>query len=259
MKKLFCLLLAFCALHTIIAQGWVQETVKNKWGDDSDIGYYQVDEGTDSKNTYGCGFVVVVTDNELGFAFFSAILGGFEFHPGYSFLDGERVSMQLRKDGVIQTFYGVTSKRDSYDELAVLFYGEIAASIAKLLKGNGTWDVLVEGRNWYVRTKVHGNLPLSFDEKDVLILSADGKTVTGVKSWCRNLLENVVIPNGVTSIDMGAFENCKNLKTVTLPDSVTEIGGSAFWDCSALREISFPGRITKMGDAHLGIVLPYKQ
>ena len=30
MKKLFCLLFAFCALHTIIAQGWEQITRKKK-------------------------------------------------------------------------------------------------------------------------------------------------------------------------------------------------------------------------------------
>ena len=245
MKKLFCLLFAFCALHAVIAQGWEQKTIKNRWGDDSGIMYCQVHEGTDSKNTYSCVFGLIV-DDELVFMFDSKIAGDFAIHPGYDIFDGKDVTIRFRKDGAIQTFSGVTLKNDSSGWLDTAFVGVAAASIAKLLKGNGTWDVLVEGRNWYVRTKVHGNLPLSLDEKDVLILSADGKTVTGVKSWCKNLLENVVIPNGVTSIDIGAFVNCKNLKTVTLPDSVTEIGRQAFWDCHELREISLPKRLTKI-------------
>lgn len=247
MKKLFCLLLAFCALHAVIAQGWVQETMKDRWGDDSGIGYYQGQLGNDSKNKYACAFGFEVMDDVLYFAFVSKIAGDFAIHPGYDIFGGKKVTIQFRKDGAIQTFSGKTTVYDGSNASCTAFVGEAAASIAKLLKGNGTWDVLVECSNWYVRTKVTGNLPLSLDEKDVLILSADGKTVTGVKSWCRNLLENVVIPNGVTSIDMGAFTNCKNLKTVTLPDSVTEIGGSAFWDCSALREVSLPNRLTKIG------------
>ena len=245
MKKLFCLLLAFCALHAVIAQGWKQTTLKDKWGDDSGIMYRQVHEGTDSKNTYGCDFGFIV-DDELVFIFGSKIAGDFAIHPGYDIFDGKDVTIRFRKDGAIQTFSGVTLKNDSSGWLDTAFVGVAAASIAKLLKGNGTWDVLVEGRNWYVRTKVHGNLPLSLDEKDVLILSADGKTVTGVKSWCKNLLENVVIPNGVTSIDIGAFVNCKNLKTVTLPDSVTKIGSFAFYGCKSLQTIKIPDSVTEI-------------
>ena len=248
MKKLFCLLLAFCALHAVIAQGWEQITRKNRWGDDSGIVYNQVQFGNDSKNKYGCGFGFSYYEDGLVFVFTSKIAGDFAIHPGYDIFGGKDVTIQFRKDGAIQTFHGVTTKNDSPDWLNTAFVGEAAASIAKLLKGNGTWDVLVEGSNWYVRTKVTGNLPLSFDEKDALILSADGKTVTGVKSWYKNSLESVVIPNGVTSIGGRAFWCCENLKTVTLPDSITEIGKSAFLGCSALREISLPKRLTKISE-----------
>ena len=248
MKKLFCLLFAFCALHAIIAQGWEQTTVKDKWGDDSGIMHYQKQVGTDSKNKYSCAFGFTVADNELVFTFVSKITGDFAIHPGYDIFGGKDVTIQFRKDGAIQTFSGVTLRHDNPEWSGTCFVNEVAVSIAKLLKGNGTWDVLVEGSNWYVRTKVTGNLPLSFDEKDALILSADGKTVTGVKSWYKNSLESVVIPNGVTSIGERAFWCCENLKTVTLPDNVTEIGKSAFLGCSALREISLPKRLTKISE-----------
>ena len=253
MKKLFCLLLAFCALHTIIAQGWEQTTLKDKWGDDSGIGYYQGQLGNDSKNNYDCLFGFEVMDDVLYFAFASKIAGDFAIHPGYDIFGGKKVTIQFRKDGAIQTFSGKTTVYDGSNASCTAFVGEAAVSIAKLLKGNGTWDVLVECSNWYVRTKVTGNLPLSFDEKDMLILSADGKTVTGVKPQYKNSLESVVIPNGVTSIGGRAFKDCEKLKTVTLPDSVTEIGDMAFSYCHALREVSLPKRLTKINEmAFLG-------
>ena len=41
-------------------------------------------------------------------------------------------------------------------------------------------------------------------------------------------LEEITIPNSVTSIEAGAFEDCRGLNSVTIPDSVTSIGEAAF-------------------------------
>ena len=84
-----------------------------------------------------------------------------------------------------------------------------------------------------------------------LILSEDGKTVTGAKD--KNI-KSVVIPNGVTSIGGSAFEGCNSLRSVTIPDSVTSIGGSAFSSCSSLTSITIPSSVTGIGkDAFEGI------
>ncbi len=40
---------------------------------------------------------------------------------------------------------------------------------------------------------------------------------------------NLIIPNGVTSIEPGHFLNCKSIISVEIPESVTSIGGSAFY------------------------------
>lgn len=42
-------------------------------------------------------------------------------------------------------------------------------------------------------------------------------------------LENIVIPNSVTSIVSGAFNGCSALANITIPDSVTNIGINAFY------------------------------
>ena len=47
----------------------------------------------------------------------------------------------------------------------------------------------------------------------------------------KTFIENVVIPEGVTSIGHMAFWKCNNLTTITIPNSVTSIGSNAFYDC----------------------------
>lgn len=53
-----------------------------------------------------------------------------------------------------------------------------------------------------------------------------------------------VIPNSVTSIASGAFEDCSGLTSIDIPENVTSIGGMAFSDCSGLTSISIPKGIT---------------
>ena len=48
---------------------------------------------------------------------------------------------------------------------------------------------------------------------------------------------DLIIPAGVTSINIDTFLNCNNLTSVTIPDSVTSIGSRAFQDCKNLANI----------------------
>ena len=51
-------------------------------------------------------------------------------------------------------------------------------------------------------------------------------------------LTSVKLPDGVTSIDSGAFYDCRNLTSVTIPDSVTIIRNDAFEGCTSLTELT---------------------
>lgn len=94
-----------------------------------------------------------------------------------------------------------------------------------------------------------------------LIISEHG-VLTGISAAEAGEL-NIVIPEGVTSVYSGVFENnkrlvsvvlpegfeevhplmfdgCENLRSVTLPEGIKAIGKNAFRGCYSLTEINFP-------------------
>ena len=62
-------------------------------------------------------------------------------------------------------------------------------------------------------------------------------------------LTSVTIPEGVVSIGSEAFGGCYNLSSVTIPESVTSIGFIAFKGCRSLTSITIPENVTDMGQA----------
>ena len=86
---------------------------------------------------------------------------------------------------------------------------------------------------------------------------------------CRKIMECIVIPDTVDTLEEFAFFDCKKLKkirlpgtlkeipdgcfgyckalnTIDIPDSVTGIGNDAFAGCSGLKEIRIPGHVKKI-------------
>ena len=61
------------------------------------------------------------------------------------------------------------------------------------------------------------------------------------------LVTDLVVPNGVTSIGQYAFSGCTGLTSITIPDSVTSIGELAFYNCFGLTSITIPDSVTSIG------------
>ncbi|MGN0522316.1 MAG: leucine-rich repeat domain-containing protein, partial [Eubacterium sp.] len=77
------------------------------------------------------------------------------------------------------------------------------------------------------------------DDDEVTIPSSiDGYEVTSIGFWAfeDSSIESVIIPEGVTSIEYGAFSYCENLKSVTLPSSLESMDQEAFYGCYALTD-----------------------
>lgn len=90
-----------------------------------------------------------------------------------------------------------------------------------------------------------------------LLICPDGKSgaytipqgVTSINRYAfnRSALTEVVMPNTVTSLGDGAFNDCDALTSVTLSDQLTEIPDMAFYHCQALTSISLPDSVTVVG------------
>ena len=63
----------------------------------------------------------------------------------------------------------------------------------------------------------------------------------------RNLIKNVNIETGVTSIGDTAFLWCTELTSIEIPDGVTSIGDHAFEYCGSLTRIKIPDSIASLG------------
>ena len=79
-------------------------------------------------------------------------------------------------------------------------------------------------------------------------------TIPGSVSSLENVfyssgIQSVVLQNGVKTIGIRCFENCKNLKNVTIPESVTKIGIGAFYDCVSLESLLIPESVTSIGNS----------
>lgn len=74
-----------------------------------------------------------------------------------------------------------------------------------------------------------------------LLLSMDGRTlIQGVNG-------DITIPDGVTVIEYGAFEDCSGLTSIEIPDSVTAIGDFAFFHCTGLWNVAIPDSVERIG------------
>ncbi len=69
----------------------------------------------------------------------------------------------------------------------------------------------------------------------------------GEFAFCGTQMYSVILPDSVTSISDGMFQNCKYLKSVKLGNRVTEIGDWAFGWCSELTSISIPSTVRRIG------------
>ena len=65
-------------------------------------------------------------------------------------------------------------------------------------------------------------------------------------------LTKVTIPDSVTSIGQLAFAMCESITEVIISEGVTSIGESAFETCSSLTEVTIPESVTSIGDHAFG-------
>ena len=66
-------------------------------------------------------------------------------------------------------------------------------------------------------------------------------------SYCTGL-ENVYVPDNITSINMWGFRGCSALKSVRFSENLSQIGDYGFSECASLDNVTFPASMTSTSD-----------
>lgn len=101
---------------------------------------------------------------------------------------------------------------------------------------------------------IENGVLLKYQGNDEHVVVPQGVTSIGIGAFAKNgTVTEVTIPEGVTWIKEGAFYNCTNLENVQLPSTLQKIGGEeetgAFEGCTSLTAILLPESITELGYA----------
>ena len=81
-------------------------------------------------------------------------------------------------------------------------------------------------------------------KKTHIVLPENTKAISASAFFdVSDVIQSVVIPEGVVTIRSTTFQDCRNLISVTLPESVRSIKSRAFINCVKLQQINFPKRL----------------
>ena len=78
--------------------------------------------------------------------------------------------------------------------------------------------------------------------------TGDGITALPTEVLDGNILKEIVIGDGITSIADNQFANYSKLEKAVLNDNITSIGNNAFYRCSNLNELKMPEKLETIGN-----------
>ena len=117
-----------------------------------------------------------------------------------------------------------------------------------------TWDVSANGdgsviAKWTLRDRTL-TISGTGEIKDWIY---DNPTEDWHDSQYTNLIQKVIIEEGVTSIGEYAFSGCSSLISITIPEGVTSIGYAIFSGCTSLISINIPSNVIDIGNSTIPV------
>ena len=119
-------------------------------------------------------------------------------------------------------------------------------------------NVLVKATYRITSGSCGDDLTWNIDDNGKLTISGTG----AMQSWSaasdvpwvsiKDSIKEVVISEGVTTIESNAFKDCINLTGVTIPVSVTSIGDHAFDGCTSLTDVNYGGKNEEWNNISFG-------
>ncbi len=96
-----------------------------------------------------------------------------------------------------------------------------------------------------------GLVAINVDPQNLTYTSSNGvlfnKKLTTLVEFPGGLSGSYTVPNGVTNIGVGAFQQCSYLTNVTLPKGLKSIADYAFESCEGLIDITIPASVIAIG------------
>ena len=136
-------------------------------------------------------------------------------------------------------------------------YGKIAkhAKIIVDKEGNKIYKDELSGFE-FIETEDGFRFLKEHGEYSLIAYFGEEKTVTLPPEICESSYriykmkgaENVIVPEGITTIGDDAFMHCSALRSIIIPDSVTSIGSRAFEGCENLTSVTMSQNLIKIGD-----------
>ncbi len=87
---------------------------------------------------------------------------------------------------------------------------------------------------------LNGVLKVSFEPNSKL-------NTIGDNAFCNGKFTSIQLPETVTQIGTGAFQNCSNLKSIQIPSKIKVLFQMTFSNCRALESIVLPNQLMMLG------------
>lgn len=77
---------------------------------------------------------------------------------------------------------------------------------------------------------------------------SDSVVSIGINAFENTGIKEVLLPNGLISVEPCTFENCKRLERVFIPDNIKIIKDAAFFKCSEVSDIHIGNSVIEIGN-----------
>ncbi len=94
---------------------------------------------------------------------------------------------------------------------------------------------------------IENGILLSYSGASRVVVVPENVKRIGIDAFANKNIESVLLPEGLESIERGAFRNCRELTFVKIPEGVVQIADSAFSGCTALRYVIIPDSVLIIG------------
>ncbi len=142
--------------------------------------------------------------------------------------------------GVFQYCTALTSITIPASVVSISYNGQVG-QLSPFYHCDNLETIIVESGNQYYDSRDNCNAIVKTDN-NTLIYACKSTTIpssviVGKNAFRDCAITDIVVPEGVTTIEQLAFNYCASLKTVSLPTTLTTIGDCAFQGCSSMESI----------------------